>query len=90
MLEDHEWQLLKKIVKMLKPFDRLTTYFRRIQYTTLSIINLSIEALKFEFADGAVLTSDEIEKIINNEFNKSMYKTKLFIYKIKIKILTFF
>ncbi|CAI2198152.1 3834_t:CDS:2, partial [Funneliformis geosporum] len=36
-----------------------------IQYTTLSVINSSFEALKFEFADGGTLTPEELNKIIN-------------------------
>ena len=78
MLEDHEWLLLNELVNILKPFDELTSYFSGIQYTTLSVINPSIEALKFEFADGDILTSEELDKIINsNEINidEGKYKT---------------
>ncbi|CAI2184700.1 17696_t:CDS:2, partial [Funneliformis geosporum] len=41
-----------------------------IQYTTLLVINSSIEALKFEFADSSTLTLEELNKIINeNKIN---------------------
>ena len=84
IFEDHEWQLLKEIVKILKPFDELTTYFSGIKYTTLSVVNPSIEALKFEFIDGAAALLNEIEEMINdNEFNKSKYKAKSFSGLIK-------
>ncbi|CAG8755247.1 15576_t:CDS:2, partial [Funneliformis caledonium] len=70
MLKDHEWLLLNELVNILKPFDKLTSYFSGIQYTTLSVINSSIEVLKFKFADGDILTLEELDKIINsNEIN---------------------
>ncbi|CAI2199342.1 1384_t:CDS:2, partial [Funneliformis geosporum] len=65
MLKEHEWLLLNELVNVLKPFDELTSYFSEIQYTTLSVINSSFEALKFEFADGGTLTPEELNKIIN-------------------------
>jgi len=78
MLEDHEWLLLNKLVNVLQPFDELIFYFSGIQYTTLSVINPSIEALKFEFADSGTLTSEELNNIINESeinINKDKYKT---------------
>ena len=77
MLEDHEWLLLNKLVNVLQPFDELIFYFSGIQYTTLSVINLSIEALKFEFANGDTLTSEELNNIINRSeinINEGKYK----------------
>ncbi|CAG8696373.1 4407_t:CDS:1, partial [Funneliformis mosseae] len=65
MLEDHEWLLLNKLVNVLQPFDELISYFSRIQYTTLSVINLNIKTLKFEFTDDSILTLEELNNIIN-------------------------
>ncbi len=80
MLEDNEWLLLNELVNILEPFDELTSYFSGIKYTTLSVINPSIEALKFEFADGSTLTSGELDKIINeNEINEGKYKQLLIL-----------
>ncbi|CAG8857642.1 15450_t:CDS:1, partial [Gigaspora margarita] len=55
MLKNYEWELLEKLVEIFKPFDDLTTYFSRAQYTTLLVVNLSIEVLKFEYADGDLI-----------------------------------
>lgn len=62
MLKDYEWELLEGLVKVLKPFDEMTTYFSGIQYVTLSIVNPAIELLKFEFADG------ELDEFTENNF----------------------
>jgi hypothetical protein len=67
MLKDYEWELLKELVEIFKPFDELTTYFSGIQYTTLSVVNPSIEALKFEYADYIINESDEF---IEDDFGK--------------------
>ena len=78
MLEDHEWLLLNELVNVLQLFDELISYFSRIQYTTLSIINPNIEALKFEFADSGTLTSEKLNNIINESeinINEGKYKT---------------
>jgi len=56
----------------------LTSYFSGIQYITLSVINPSIEALKFEFADSDTLTSEKLNNIINESeinINEGKYKT---------------
>ena len=88
MLEDYEWLLLDELVNVLKPFDELTTYFSGIQYATLSVINPSIEALKFEFSDSDILTSEELNKIINKDkinINEGKYRTNYYFCKLKIK-----
>jgi hypothetical protein len=79
MLQNCEWQLLEDLVKLLKPFDELTTYFSGIQYTTLSVVNPSIEALKFEFSDGTLLTLEEFEEVINDDnlVDEGKYKLNL-------------
>jgi len=74
--------LLKELVKVFKPFDELTTYFSGIQYTTLSVVNPSIETLKFEFANGSILEQSEFEEIINDnnlefDINRSKYNNNL-------------
>ncbi|CAG8848825.1 26310_t:CDS:1, partial [Gigaspora margarita] len=48
-------ELLKELVEIFKPFDHLTTYFSEAQYTTLSVVNPSIKALKFEYADSDLI-----------------------------------
>ncbi len=78
MLKDYEWLLLNKLVNILQPFDELTSYFSGIQYITLSVINPSIEALKFEFADSDILILKELNNIINGSeinINEGKYKT---------------
>ena len=77
-----------KLVNVLKSFDELTTYFSEIQYATLSVINPSIEALKFEFSDGDILTSEELNTIINKDeinINEGKYRTNYYFCKLKIK-----
>ncbi len=78
MLKDHEWLLLNKLVNVFQLFDELTSYFSGIQYITFSVINSSIKALKFEFADDGTLISEKLNNIINgNEINinEGKYKT---------------
>ncbi|GES73678.1 hypothetical protein RCL_jg26138.t1 [Rhizophagus clarus] len=45
MIQKLGMSIIKRSVKLLKPFNELTTYFSGIQYTTLSIVNPSIEAI---------------------------------------------
>ncbi len=82
MLKDNEQKLLKELVKVFELFDKLITYFSKIQYTTLSVINSSIKTLKFEFANEAILVQNEFEEIINNnnlkfDINESKYNINL-------------
>ncbi|CAG8603569.1 30470_t:CDS:2 [Gigaspora margarita] len=56
--------ILEKELKILYAIEDSKTY--DIQYATLSIINPSIEALKFKFANEDVST-DEFERVINND-----------------------
>ncbi|KAF0548106.1 zinc finger bed domain-containing protein 1-like [Gigaspora margarita] len=67
ILHDYEWEFLCKLVDILQPFDQLTTYFSRIKYVTLSVINSSIEALKYEYANGTELSSEELSQIWNDQ-----------------------
>ena len=87
MLDEHEWQLLKKLIEVFKPFDELTTYFSEIKYTTLSVVNPSIEALKFEFAEY----NSEIlnENMLN--YDKGKHKMRFFfdIKRFKMLIISF-
>ena len=75
MLDKHEWQLLKKLIEVFKPFDELTTYFSGIKYTTLSVVNPSIEVLKFEFAEYnfEILNEDMLN------YDKNKYKMRFFL-----------
>ncbi|CAG8640728.1 1746_t:CDS:2 [Gigaspora margarita] len=72
--------LLEKIVQILQPFKELTTYFSGIKYTTLLVVNTSIEALKLEFADGDRFSLDRIEQILNNYDNND--SNNMFVDKI--------
>ncbi|KAF0379293.1 zinc finger bed domain-containing protein 4-like [Gigaspora margarita] len=56
----------EELVEIFKPFDDLTTYFSRAQYTTLLVVNLSIKTLKFEYAND-----DLIKENFNND-NKEL------------------
>ncbi|CAJ0845973.1 1412_t:CDS:2, partial [Entrophospora sp. SA101] len=71
-LNENEWELLEGLVMLFKPFDELTTYFSGIKYTTLSVVNPSIETLKFEFADGDLLDSHELNKIFNDNETENL------------------
>ncbi|CAG8853442.1 45893_t:CDS:2, partial [Gigaspora margarita] len=56
-----------KLVNILEPFDQLTTYLSRMQYTMLSVVNLSIEALKYQYAREMTLSVDELNQMWNNQ-----------------------
>ncbi|CAG8818111.1 39698_t:CDS:2, partial [Gigaspora margarita] len=67
ILTNNEWEFLCKLVDVLQPFDQLTTYFSGVKYSTLSVVNPSIKALKYEYASGAELSSEELNQIWNNQ-----------------------
>lgn len=67
MLNNYEWELLSKLVNILEPFDQLTTYLSGMQYTTLSVVNPSIEALKYQYAGEMTLSVDELNQMWNNQ-----------------------
>ncbi|CAG8844757.1 15797_t:CDS:2, partial [Gigaspora margarita] len=48
-----------KLVEIFKLFNDLTTYFSGAQYTTLLVVNPSIEALKFEYTDNEGLLEED-------------------------------
>ncbi|CAG8560340.1 12613_t:CDS:2, partial [Gigaspora margarita] len=58
--------LFDEPVKVLQPFDQVTTYFSRVKYATLSVVNPSIKALKREYASKAELSSEELNQIWAN------------------------
>ncbi|RHZ87383.1 hypothetical protein Glove_37g47 [Diversispora epigaea] len=65
ILTEFEWELLHQFVELLKPFDQLTTYF--------NVVYSSIEVLKFEYANGSQLETDELNEIWNsNEDNRDI------------------
>ncbi|CAG8753624.1 16135_t:CDS:1, partial [Funneliformis mosseae] len=43
---DEEWILLEELCKIFKPFDKVTTFFSRVNYAIISLILSIIEALK--------------------------------------------
>ncbi|CAG8821936.1 20789_t:CDS:2, partial [Gigaspora rosea] len=51
---------------ILEPFDQLTTYLSGMQYTTLLVVNSSIEALKYQYAREVTLSVDKLNQIWNN------------------------
>ncbi|CAG8804878.1 2623_t:CDS:2, partial [Gigaspora margarita] len=67
MLKNYEWELLEELVEIFKPFDDLTTYFSRAQYTTLLVVNPSIKALKFEYADGDLIKENFNDEVLLEE-----------------------
>jgi hypothetical protein len=71
-LDENEWELLEGLVMLFKPFDELTTYFSGIKYATLSVVNPSIETLKFEFAGGDLLDSHELNEIFNDNETENL------------------
>lgn len=52
LLQDYEWDLLEKILLLLKPFEEATTFFSGAQYPTLSLMYPTIQKLKIKYACG--------------------------------------
>ncbi|CAG8800220.1 43064_t:CDS:2 [Gigaspora margarita] len=74
--------IIKGISRNFKPFDNLTTYFSGAQYTTLSVVNSSIEVLKFEHADNeGLLTEDFSNNNLDN--NEELFKPQAVISKLQ-------
>ena len=67
--------IIKKLIEVFKPFDKLTIYFSEIKYTILSVVNPNIEVLKFEFAEynSEILNEDTLN------YNKGKYKMRFFL-----------
>ncbi|CAJ0860160.1 4169_t:CDS:1, partial [Entrophospora sp. SA101] len=52
LLKNYEWELLEKILSLLKPFEEATTFFSGARYPTLSLMYPIIQKLKVKFACG--------------------------------------
>nr|CAG8656639.1 5008_t:CDS:2 [Entrophospora candida] len=50
LLQDYEWDLLEKVLLLLKPFEEATTFFSGAQYPTLSLMYPTIQKLKIKYA----------------------------------------
>jgi hypothetical protein len=50
LLQDYEWDLIEKILLLLKPFEEATTFFSGEQYPTLSLMYPTIQKLKIKYA----------------------------------------
>ncbi|RIB04650.1 hypothetical protein C2G38_2048268 [Gigaspora rosea] len=59
ILNDNEWEFLRKLVNV-------TTYFSRVKYATLSVVNPSIKTLKREYAGEAESSSEKLNQIWAN------------------------
>ena len=53
MLEDHEWDLLNKLIELLKPIEDATEFLGGQKYCTLSLIYPTIQVLKYFYADNS-------------------------------------
>ncbi|CAG8491533.1 9204_t:CDS:2 [Racocetra fulgida] len=51
LLKDYEWDLLEKIIMVLKPFEHATTLFSGSKYPTLSLMYPIIQKLQNQFMD---------------------------------------
>ncbi|CAJ0827380.1 12211_t:CDS:2 [Entrophospora sp. SA101] len=65
LLKNYEWELLEKILSLLKPFEEATTFFSGARYPTLSLMYPIIQKLKVKFACG--------EEQDGKEFDISVY-----------------
>ncbi|CAH1768145.1 11743_t:CDS:2, partial [Entrophospora sp. SA101] len=52
LLQDYEWDLLEKVLLLLKPFEEATTFFSGAQYPTSSLMYPTIQKLKIKYACG--------------------------------------
>ncbi|CAG8847758.1 10164_t:CDS:1, partial [Racocetra persica] len=61
LLKDYEWDLLKRVVNILKPFEFATTLFSGSKYPTLSIMYPIIRELQNKFMDVSLELSADNE-----------------------------
>ncbi|CAG8516550.1 4769_t:CDS:2, partial [Cetraspora pellucida] len=50
MLQENEWELVQRLVKMLEPFNSATEYFSSGKYPTIASIHPLMEAMKAHYA----------------------------------------
>lgn len=81
LLSDEEWDLLKELIKVLKPFEEATTYLGGSTYVTFSIIYPLIQEIKTRLRDNIQLNSisnsesfniEELDDVFNDEFIEEM------------------
>ena len=53
MLKDYEWDLLNKLIELLKPIEDATEFLGGQKYCTLSLIYPTIQVLKYFYADNS-------------------------------------
>jgi len=69
ILKDYEWDLLKKIIEILEPFEKTTRFFSGAKYPTLSLMYPTIQKLKIQYACEPILSSNDCEDEDNLELN---------------------
>lgn len=69
LLKDYEWNLLKKIVELLEPFEIATRFFSGAKYPTLSLMYPTIQKLKIQYAYESGSLSNNCENEDNLESN---------------------
>ena len=65
MLEDYEWDLLNKLIELLKPIEDATEFLGGQKYCTLSLIFPTIQALKFEYIPNPLISTLQQEENYN-------------------------
>jgi hypothetical protein len=77
LLSDEEWELLKELVKILKPFEEATTYLGGSSYVTFSIMYPLIQEIKTRLKNNIQLNFisnfesfnlEELGDVFNDEF----------------------
>nr|CAG8498820.1 15351_t:CDS:2 [Entrophospora candida] len=72
LLKNYEWELLEKILSLLKPFEEATTFFSGAQYPTLSLMYPIIQKLKVKFACGEEQDGKEFDISVPNLNNVAL------------------
>ncbi|CAH1770014.1 6434_t:CDS:2, partial [Entrophospora sp. SA101] len=77
LLSDEEWELLKELVKILKPFEEATTYLGGSSYITFSMMYPLIQEIKTRLknniqsnsiSDFETFNLEELDDVFNDEF----------------------
>ncbi|CAJ0857544.1 13323_t:CDS:2, partial [Entrophospora sp. SA101] len=77
LLSDEEWELLKELVKILKPFEEATTYLGGSSYITFSMMYPLIQEIKTRLknniqsnsiSDFETFNLEELDDVFNGEF----------------------
>lgn len=78
LLKDYEWDLLKRIVDALKPFELATTFFSGSKYPTLSLMYPTIRELQNQYIVN--LYSDEISNSEDDEDDNGKFLLGLYYF----------